>query len=116
MLRYQTAAETATALVDGGAVVLDLVSKRYYSLNETGTIVWQYLEHARHGGNAPGNSIDGNGDGEREGEREGVSDAELALTDALVARFRIERADARRAVAAFIGELRSEGLLTVESE
>ena len=44
MIRYTVSPEAACALVDDGAVVLHMRTKRYYSLNETGGAIWAMLE------------------------------------------------------------------------
>lgn len=46
MIRYQTSADAACAIVQGGAVVLHMGSKRYYSLNESGALIWSLLEQS----------------------------------------------------------------------
>ena len=43
-MHYRIAPDAACAPLDGGAVVLHMGTKRYYSLNETGLLVWQLLE------------------------------------------------------------------------
>lgn len=42
-MEYRLSADAACADLDDGAVVLDLRSKRYYSLNETGAAIWRLL-------------------------------------------------------------------------
>ena len=44
MTRYGISPDAACAAVDDGAVVLNMRTKRYYSLNETGATVWRLLE------------------------------------------------------------------------
>lgn len=44
MTRYEVSPDAACAAVDDGAVVLNMRTKRYYSLNETGATVWRLLE------------------------------------------------------------------------
>ncbi len=44
-MRYTISPDAAFAAVEDGAVVLHMGTKRYYSLNETGTFVWRRLEH-----------------------------------------------------------------------
>jgi len=41
---YAVASDVVSASLHDGAVVLHLGTKRYYSLNETGALVWQLLE------------------------------------------------------------------------
>jgi hypothetical protein len=43
-MRYTISPDAAFATVEDGAVVLHMRTKRYYSLNETGTFVWRRLE------------------------------------------------------------------------
>ncbi len=43
-MHYTISPDAAFAAVDDGAVVLHMGTKRYYSLNETGTFVWRRLE------------------------------------------------------------------------
>ena len=43
-MRYAISPDAAFAAVEDGAVVLHMRTKRYYSLNETGTFVWRRLE------------------------------------------------------------------------
>ena len=44
MTRYGVSPDAACATVDDGAVVLNMRTRRYYSLNETGAAVWRLLE------------------------------------------------------------------------
>lgn len=41
---YKVSASALVATLDDGSVVLDLRTKRYYSLNETAALVWSMLE------------------------------------------------------------------------
>jgi hypothetical protein len=43
-MHYTISPDAAFAAVEDGAVVLHMSTKRYYSLNETGTFVWRRLE------------------------------------------------------------------------
>ena len=43
-MHYSISPDAAFAAVEDGAVVLHMRTKRYYSLNETGTFVWRRLE------------------------------------------------------------------------
>ena len=43
-MHYTISPDAAFAAVEDGAVVLHMGTKRYYSLNETGTFVWCRLE------------------------------------------------------------------------
>jgi hypothetical protein len=42
--RYAVSPDVAFAALEDGAVVLNLRTKRYYSLNETGAFIWGMLE------------------------------------------------------------------------
>jgi hypothetical protein len=44
LIHYSISPDAAFASVEDGAVVLHMGTKRYYSLNETGTFVWRGLE------------------------------------------------------------------------
>lgn len=44
MIRYVVSPDAACAAVEDGAVVLNMRTKRYYSLNETGATIWRLLE------------------------------------------------------------------------
>ena len=44
MIRYVVSPDAACAAVEDGAVVLNMRTKRYYSLNETGAAIWRLLE------------------------------------------------------------------------
>ena len=43
-MRYVISPDAACAPVEDGTVVLNMRTKRYYSLNETGAVIWQMLE------------------------------------------------------------------------
>jgi hypothetical protein len=43
-MHHTISPDAAFAAVEDGAVVLHMRTKRYYSLNETGTFVWRRLE------------------------------------------------------------------------
>jgi hypothetical protein len=43
-MHYTVSPDAAFAAVEDGAVVLHMRTKRYYSLNETGTFVWRRIE------------------------------------------------------------------------
>ncbi|HVP71323.1 MAG TPA: PqqD family protein [Gemmatimonadaceae bacterium] len=47
MTRYRAAPDALAATLSDGAVLLNLRTKRYYSLNETGTRIWQLLLEGR---------------------------------------------------------------------
>ena len=82
--RYVIAADAACAALEGGAVVLHMGTKRYYSLNETGARVWQLLE-------------------------EGTSERDTAAR--LVADYQVDPGEANAAVLQLLAELLAEGLV-----
>ena len=84
MRRLVVSPEAAAAEVDGGAVILHMSTKRYYSLNRSGVAIWSLLEK----GEAP--------------ER---------IVDAIAKRYEISVETARGAVGRLIEELRAESLL-----
>ena len=43
-MRYTLSPDAACAVVEDGAVILHMRTKRYYSLNETGQAIWTMLE------------------------------------------------------------------------
>ncbi|MGH7664506.1 MAG: PqqD family protein [Gemmatimonadaceae bacterium] len=45
----RVSSDAACAMLEDGAVVLHLGTKRYYSLNETGAFIWSMLEKGSHG-------------------------------------------------------------------
>jgi len=86
--RYVVSDDAACAVVDGGAVVLNLRTKRYYSLNETGAVIWRLLED------------------------------DVAFSDIvarLVQQFDVEHATADQAVTNLLADLTSEDLVAVMS-
>jgi hypothetical protein len=42
--RYAVSPDAVFAPLEGGTVLLNLHTKRYYSLNETGAVIWAMLE------------------------------------------------------------------------
>ncbi len=70
--------------IEGEAVLLDMESSYYFSLNETGTRIWRGLE-----------------DGKTEDE----------IVDGLVQEFEVTRQEAEQTTRAFLDSLLSEGLL-----
>jgi len=75
-----------TDLEDGSAVLLDLDSKFYYSLNETGCLMWKVFE------------------------KNGSSDTGK-LIEALMTEYNVEEAEAVGDVEEFLGSLAKEGLV-----
>jgi hypothetical protein len=43
-VKYKAIAEALVATLSDGAVLLNLQTKRYYSLNETGTRIWEMVQ------------------------------------------------------------------------
>lgn len=84
MRKLVVSPDAAAAEVEGGAVILNMSTKRYYSLNRSGVAIWSLLEK----GEAP--------------ER---------IVDAIAARYAISVETARGAVGRLIEELRAESLL-----
>jgi hypothetical protein len=85
--RYVVSPDAATAAVDDGAVVLHLGTKRYYSLNSTGAMIWGLLEA-------------------------GV--AEDAIIGALLAAYETELPQARESFRQLVAELAAESLVSVD--
>ena len=84
MTRYAVSPDAACAPVEDGAVVLNMRTKRYYSLNETGAMIWGLLED------------------------------EMAVEDVVarvVERYDVDEVKARRAVAVLLDELAVEALI-----
>ena len=75
-----------TDLEDGSAVLLDLDSKFYYSLNETGCFMWQIFE-----------------------DKQVIPIQELLAN--LVEEYEVTEEDARKDIEEFIGDLAKEGLI-----
>ena len=46
-MRYRAIPETLVATLSDGAVLLNLQTKRYFSLNETGTRIWELVQETR---------------------------------------------------------------------
>jgi hypothetical protein len=44
LVRYKAIAEALVATLSDGAVLLNLQTKRYFSLNETGTRIWEMVQ------------------------------------------------------------------------
>lgn len=87
-MRYRISGDSLTATLSDGAVLLNLHSKRYFSLNETGTRVWGLLEQ----------------------------NAELDdIVRTLTAEYDVAESDARREVMALVAELLAEGLVVEAS-
>ena len=76
-----------TSLFDGTGVLLDLRTKLYYTLNETGRLIWEQLER-------------------------GLGPEEIARR--LSEEYDVSPEEALREVEEFLGKLREEGLVEVE--
>ena len=77
-----------TQLDDGEAVLLSLKTRQYYTLNETGTQIWDLF-------------------------KKNLSPGEIA--SALVETYDVEQEEARQYVIAFLEELHREGLVQATS-
>lgn len=84
MTRYRVVPDALSASLSDGAVLLHLYTKRYFSLNETGSRIWSLLEQQ-------------------------VSEDEIV--DALVREYDVEKPEATRAVSQLLGDLIAEGLI-----
>ena len=83
--RYQwNAQEVAADVVDGEAVIINLINGTYYSLDQAGTVVWQTL---------------------------GTPQSLESIAAALVARYDVARDTAHADADAFVGDLVREQLL-----
>jgi len=83
-MRYRVSGDALTATLSDGAVLLNLHSKRYFSLNETGTRVWGLIEQ----------------------------NAELDdIVRTLTAEYDVPESEARSEVIALVSELLAEGLV-----
>lgn len=89
MIGYVVSPHAACASVDGGAVLLHMETKRYYSLNETGAMIWRLLQQR-------------------------AEAAEILRN--LVATYSVGVVDAERALERLLDELRAESLVTVSTE
>ena len=87
MTRYAISADAACAVVEDGAVLLHMRTKRYYSLNETGAAIWQLLE-----------------------EEVTVNEIGARLVD----RYDVDRRAADDAVASLLAALTAETLISME--
>lgn len=82
--RYRASGDALGATLSDGAVLLHLHSKRYFSLNDSGTRIWELLQRET-----------------------GVDE----IVEALVQEFDVEADAARTAVEALIAELLEERLI-----
>ena len=88
-MTYMLSPDAACAVVEDGAVVLHMGTRRYYSLNETGATIWRMLE-------------------------DGVALTDIATR--LAELYDIDVAIARAAQARLLAELAAEELVTLRSE
>ena len=84
MTRYRASGDALAATLSDGAVLLHLHTKRYFSLNESGTRIWELLQR-----------------------ESGVDE----IVSALVGEFDVPAAEARAAVEGLIAELLDERLI-----
>lgn len=87
MNRYRITPDALSASLDDGAVLLNLHTKRYYTLNETGTRIWALLEQR-------------------------VASDEIVA--ALVREYEVSEDEAQRALQALLDDLCAEHLLVTE--
>lgn len=88
-MNYLVSPHAASATVDGGAVLLHMETKRYYSLNETGALIWRLLQ-----------------------QRVALPE----ILKQLVATYQVGVVDAERAVGRLLADLRAESLVTETGE
>ncbi len=85
-MRYRAAADTLSAMLSDGVVVVSLRNKRYFSLNRTGAQAWMLLER-------------------------GATAREI--TTLLLQDYAVSEPEAREAVDRLLAELSAEGLIEV---
>ena len=88
-MTYVLSPDAACAVVEDGAVVLHMGTKRYFSLNETGAAIWRMLE-------------------------DGVALAEIPRR--LTEMYEIDDAAAQAALTKLLAELAAEELITLPNE
>lgn len=88
MTRYRIVPDALSASLSDGAVLLQLYTKRYFSLNETGSRIWSLLEQQ-------------------------ATDEEIV--DALVREYDVEKPEAARAVNQLLDDLVAERLIETTS-
>ena len=88
-MSYVLSPDAACAVVEDGAVVLHMGTKRYFSLNETGAAIWRMLE-------------------------DGVPLAEIPRR--LAEQYEIDDETAQGALSRLLGELAAEELITLQPE
>ncbi|MGH7720068.1 MAG: PqqD family protein [Gemmatimonadaceae bacterium] len=83
-MRYKISPSALVATLDDGSVVLNLRTKRYYSLNETAALVWGMLEGDHH---------------------------TEAIVERILETYEVSDQEARQSVDALLGELVAEELI-----
>ena len=84
MTRYRIATDALSASLSDGAVLLHLYTKRYFSLNDTGSRIWALLQQ---------------------------ESTEEQIAEVLVQEYEVEKPEARQAVHALVRELVAERLI-----
>lgn len=84
MTRYRIVPDALSASLSDGAVLLHLYTKRYFSLNQTGSRIWSLLEQ---------------------------QSTDDEIVDALVQEYDVERPEAMRAVSQLLDDLVAERLI-----
>ena len=85
--RYRVHPDLSTRVIDGEAVILQVATTTYYSLNQTGTALWEML-------------------------KEGAT--RDALAEKIVAAYDVDRATAERDVEALLADLVTEKMVVEE--
>jgi hypothetical protein len=88
-LSYQKNPEVSCAELDEGAVLLDLNTKYYYNLNETGLRIWQSLDRVSY-----------------------ISE----IVEKIVEEYEVDRDRAARSVKRILEELQKEGLVLIKKK
>ena len=86
--RYRVHPDLSTRVIDGEAVILQVATTTYYSLNQTGTALWEML-------------------------KEGAT--RDALAEKIVAAYDVDRATAERDVEALLADLVAEKMVVEET-
>lgn len=87
--RYQKNSAVVCAELDEGAILLNLHTKYYYNLNETGLRIWQFLDEPSH-----------------------VSE----LAERVSQEYEVDKSGALESVGRMVEELRREGLIMTAKE
>jgi len=86
-MRYRAIPEALVATLSDGAVLLNLQTKRYFSLNETGTRIWEQVQEG--------------------------ADAE-SIVGTMIREYEVDEATARREVRRILDELMEAQLIVEE--